>query len=52
MMKEFADIALALIVGVVIVSAFSPNSKAGDVISSSSNGFANLLNAVSAPVRG
>jgi hypothetical protein len=49
---EIAAVATLLVVGVILVSSISPNSQAGAVIKASTDGFANLLNAVSAPVRG
>jgi hypothetical protein len=45
----FAAISLAII-GVIFVSALSPNAKTGDVIGKSFEGFNNTLAAISAPV--
>ena len=44
---EIAGIAMALVVGTVLVSALSNKANTSAVISASTNGFANLLGAVS-----
>lgn len=49
---ELAGIATALITGVILISALSKNANTSAVISASTNGFANLLGQISAPVMG
>lgn len=50
-MHEIAGVAALVIVGAVLVSALSKNSDTANVLGATFNGFANLVNSVTAPAR-
>jgi hypothetical protein len=49
---ELAGIALAIISGAVLIAALSSKANTAGVISASTDGFAKLVGAVTAPVTG